>query len=126
MNAVGKRSSFHLLTLQMERDTGDDDVWLEQQGALDKERSLVVEQVVPPTGWHELGKHNGDVVLWPRRVQLLDVFQKWFQQRPVRRGQHLKRHPTTPFLPVPSKLLCRSRLDIDVNGAHVRRQRLGV
>jgi hypothetical protein len=38
----------------MERHAGDDDVGAEEQGALDEQRALVVEEVVPPPRGDEL------------------------------------------------------------------------
>ena len=40
---------------EVERDAGDDRVRLEQERALDQESTLVVQQVMPPAGGHELG-----------------------------------------------------------------------
>lgn len=43
------------LPVEVEGHAGHDDVGLEQQRALDEQRALVVEQVVPPARGHELG-----------------------------------------------------------------------
>src|SRR6185436_12347106 len=75
---------------QMVRDRGDDHVAAEQEGALDEERALVVEQVVPPARRHELGEEHGDEVLGALLVRDLDVLEQRLHDRAEGRGEDLE------------------------------------
>ena len=61
--AMHRRPHVSSLFLQVERHARDDGVRLEEQRALDEQRALVVEQVVPPARRHELRQHDRDVVV---------------------------------------------------------------
>src|SRR5262245_43019631 len=52
----------------------------EEQGALDQQRGLVVQQVLPPAGRHELGNHDRDHVRLAEREQMVDVVEKRGEQ----------------------------------------------
>ena len=51
----------------MKRNARDHDVGLKEQRALDQQRPLVVEQMVPPFCGHELRQHDREVVVWTVR-----------------------------------------------------------
>ena len=48
---------------EVERHTRDDDVRLEQERALDQQRVLIVQQVLPESARHELGQDDRDVAV---------------------------------------------------------------
>jgi hypothetical protein len=54
----------------------DDDVRLEQESALYKERVLIVEQVLPNPSGHELWQDDGYVPSPVLAMHLLDVFEE--------------------------------------------------
>jgi hypothetical protein len=72
------------LSGQMERDARDDRVRAEEQGALDEERALVVQEVLPPLGRDELRQDHRHVVLGPIALDLLDVVEQRLHHGPVR------------------------------------------
>src|SRR4051794_20130547 len=73
---------------QMEWHARDDGVWLEQERPLDEQRTLVVEQMVPPPRRYELRKHNGDVVVGVVGADPFNVAQQRLHDRAVRGLEH--------------------------------------
>src|SRR6186997_1614440 len=72
-----------LSPLQVERYARDHDARTEEQGPLDQQRALVVQQVLPPAPRYELRQDDRDVVVGMRLLQLLDVLEERLHQRPV-------------------------------------------
>ena len=60
---------------QMERHARHHDVRSEEQRALDEERMLVVEQVLPDPARHELRQDHGDVAVRVRRPDGIDIVE---------------------------------------------------
>src|SRR5438093_4516680 len=106
---------------QMKGDAGDDRIRLEQEGAFDEQRTLIVKQVVPPPCGHEFRQNNRDVIVWMLRVNALDVFEQRLHQRAERRIEHDERHSVSPLRPLPSQLLRCNRVNIDIDDENVWR-----
>ena len=119
-------ASCFLLPFEVERDAGHDRVGPEEQSALDEEGALIVQQMLPPPGGHELGQDDGHVVGRPIVLNLRDVRQQRLHHRPVRRRQHDQRHASAPRIPVFPDLFRGLWIDVDVHRAHIVRQRFRV
>src|SRR5581483_754466 len=64
---------------------GHDHAWPEQQGGLQPQSRLVMEQVLPPFPRYELGQHHDDGLARVSLLQRVDVCQQRRQQRSVGR-----------------------------------------
>src|SRR5215469_18745521 len=69
-------------------DVGNHDVLAEQEGALDEESRLVVEQMLPPVPGDELGNDDGDHVVLAQGEEVVEVLEERLEKRPVGRAQH--------------------------------------
>ncbi len=80
---------------------GHDGVGPVEQASLERERALVVEELLPPSAHHELGDDDRDRVVGPSRVGLVEE-----GRRPCRRGPgtgrsiDLEGHPEVELVPL--------------------------
>ena len=114
------------LLREVERHAGDDGVRPEEQRALDQQRRLVVQQVLPPARGHELRQDDGHVVVGPLGLDLLDVFEQRLHHRSERRRQDDQLGLSAPRFPGSPDLLGPRRVQVHVNRPHIVGQRFGV
>src|SRR5262249_3604354 len=107
---------------KVEGDARDHGVRLEQEGAFNEERPVVVKQMMPPPRGNEFGQHDGDIVVGTFVARLLDVFEQRLHQRSKRRLQNDERHAIAPLLPVALQVLRGGWIDVDVDRTHIARQ----
>jgi hypothetical protein len=55
---------------------GNHDVLAEEEGALDEESRLVVEQMLPPVPGDELGNDDGDHVVLAQGEEVVEVLEE--------------------------------------------------
>src|SRR5215470_19263652 len=97
----------------------------EEQRALDQQRGLVVQEVLPPASRHELGNHDRDHVRLAEREQVVDVVEERGEERAVRRGQHHQRDPESPLSPLLLELAGALGVELHVHRLRGGGQRLG-
>src|SRR3954462_5235313 len=68
------------LLRKMERNASDDGVRPEEERALDEQRALVMQQMLPPFGRDELGKNYGHIVVGPLPLDFFDVLEERLHQ----------------------------------------------
>src|SRR6267143_5644030 len=114
--------------LEQIRHVGDDRVPPEEQRTLDQKGRLVVQDVLPPVPWQELREHDGDHLLVPARLDLVEIVQERPQERAVRRGQDDQGDAEAPLAPLLLEAGRSRRVRLDVHGAHHRgrRERPGI
>src|SRR5437764_5363114 len=117
-------SSFSLRTLdpglqtlffQMVGHARDDDAAAEEERAFQEERTLVVQEVLPPARWHELGEHDRDDVDVPAAADAVEVAQERAYERAVGRRQHDQFDTRAPLLPLLFELARRLLVDVHVD-----------
>src|SRR5580765_1394182 len=79
--ATVARCSVNGSLVQVVRHARDDDLLAEEERALDQERALVVEQVMPPARRDEFRQEDGDEVVGPLLVRDLDVLEQGLHDR---------------------------------------------
>jgi hypothetical protein len=65
-------------------DVGHHDVLAEEEGALDEESRLIVEEMLPPVLGHEFRDDDGDHVILAESEEMVEVLEEGLEQRPVR------------------------------------------
>src|SRR5690606_22487968 len=98
--------------LQLPRDAGHHDARLEQQPALQPQRALVVQQLLPPVADDVLGDEHGDDVAGALAADALDVGEDRAGDLPVRRVEALQGDGQVERIPLvlePPGLLCVHR-----------------
>ena len=68
----------------MERYARDDDVGLEEQGPLDQQRTVVVEEMMPPFRRYKFRQDHREKVVGTLGVNLLQVLQERLHERAIR------------------------------------------
>src|SRR3954463_15991278 len=92
-------------SLQVIREGGDDRALAEQEPPLQEQRRLVVENVAPPVPHHELRQEDGDDVVLPAGVELVDVAEDRAGQLAVRGVDDLERDVEAVLVPQRLELL---------------------
>src|SRR5258705_663269 len=72
-----------LLAAQVIGDIGDDDVFAEEERALDHQRGLVVQEMLPPLRGNELRDDDGDHVMVAQGKQMVEIVEQRAQEHPV-------------------------------------------
>src|SRR5262249_32683270 len=104
---------------KVEGDAGHNGVGFEEECPLDEKRVLIMEEVLPPVLWHELGQHYRDVVLRVVLLDPLDIFEQRFHQRSIGRIEDDKADSLAPLVPLAPQILRRHGVDVDVDRPHV-------
>src|SRR5215204_1196235 len=82
------------------RDRDHDGAFPKEQPALEEQRALVVEDVLPPAADDELGNDDRDGVILVLTVDFVDVTNYWSDQLPVGRIDDLERYVEVELLPL--------------------------
>src|SRR5881628_2053099 len=104
------------------RDIDDDRVRAEEEGELEAQRGLAVEDPLPPVPRHELGEDDGDGLVIAL-VDALDVAQQRLQERAVGRFDDIHLHVARPPIPALLERARALRRRRDVHRLHRRRDR---
>ena len=99
--------------VELVRHARDHDAGHEQQSALESQRGLVVQQLLPPATHDVLGDVDRDDVARARLAELLDVAEHRSNQLAVGRVDDLERHRDLQLLPALHQLLGLGRVELD-------------
>src|SRR5579871_5910722 len=109
--------------LQVVADIGDDHILTTQQGELQAQAGLPMQQVVPPAGRDEFRHDDCHEMIAPLGLYRIQILHDRADQRPVGRVQDNQRHILGPLLPALLELRRLLRVGLDVNGAAVGGER---
>src|SRR5262249_61359399 len=98
--SFGVVRGFRRGSAEMIGDVGNHDVLAEEEGALDEESRLVVEEMLPPVPGDELGNDDGDHVILAQGEEVVEVLEERLEKRPVGRGQDYQGYPPPPLHPL--------------------------
>ena len=95
--------------------------WGEQQSALEPQRVLVVQRLLPPAPDDVLGDVDGHDVARRGPADVAHVVDHGLGDLPVRRGDHLQRHRDVAFLPLGHQSFGVLGFDVDGDGLEIGR-----
>src|SRR5262245_39859498 len=112
--------------LQMIGHTNHNHALAKQQRAFERQRGLIVQQMLPPLRGDELGQDHREHVVVVARIHIVDIAQDRSNKATIGRRQDLQRHIAAPLGPLGLHFVGRLSIKIDVErGGVVGRKRFG-
>src|SRR6185503_17595268 len=83
------------------------------------QRTLIVQQVMPPSCRHEFREHDCDYFVWIKGQSPIDIASQRTDQRAIRRSNYYQLNAFDPAAPLLAQLLRGFVVNVDVDGGDV-------